>query len=79
VGAFQLLTCLGHAYRWTGDRARLETGRRILDRLLSLEAGDPFDPGPRNDGTPCGQIRPLGPATALRCLPGFLAALDRES
>jgi hypothetical protein len=79
VGAFQLLTCLGHAFRWTEDRARLDTGRRILDRLLSLETGDPFDAGPSPDGRPAGQIRPLGPATALRCLPGFLAALDRES
>ncbi len=79
VGAFQLLTCLGHAFRWTGDRKHLETGRRILARQLSLPGADPFDPGPSADGTPRGQIRPLGPATALRCLPGFLAGIDGES
>lgn len=79
VGAFQLLACLGHAYRWTGDRTHLETGRRILSRQLSQPGADPFDPGPSPDGTPRGQIRPLGPATALRCLPGFLACLDGEA
>jgi hypothetical protein len=64
VGALQLLTCLGRAWLWTGSPRYREAGDGILDRFCRT-----FRPPLRGNGL--GQIRPLVPATALRCIPVY--------
>jgi hypothetical protein len=68
VGALQLLACLGHAFTWTGRQRYADTGAAVLRRFQ-----DTFRPP--LIGTGHGQVRPLVPATALRCIPVFLEAV----
>jgi hypothetical protein len=72
VGGLQLMACCGRAWRWTGEARYRDAGELILSRFCRTFA-------PPLPGAGLGQIRPLVPATALRCIPVFLDAAAGSS